>query len=979
MAKKVNNISYKGINHSPSLVSDNDGHASECANLSPDFNDLKPMPMPMIGNDTYQVPPFHKLIFVHRGVGYENYISISDDHTHIMLQDVNSNILYYMYNSPDFPYWTNDSEILAVEAVGNTLVVSTKSGTEYIVYQPDVPMPDQDDGGSYKPIGQNPPMPVIEFGLRNGDNDAYTETQLDIRREDNEYIDIQEIDSKWWFGKTDEPLLQEYVKGLVAKLNNSVAEDSKFNQPFLVRYAYKTKTGDYIMQSPPVLMLPSTDKCPILCRVLPTYDNGYHIYALFAATKCARLQYKISARPNIDDWKDIISGVDVFVTAPISNYDIECSTDAETGTALYVISTRNLPFGTDMDFGKIYANGDIEEMYDYLPPSIPDTVFTEDPAIFYQIKSVDANTIDANVKNASLFHKVASLDIDRLYTNGAYKDLPIKNLSSITTLPTLEDEYNSHCAISTKLMQSYNSRLNMANISQKVFVGFSNAYQPQSDDRHYEGTVTYSTPSHQPITGTVDVKRVFFNIKKNGKSYTVSPNSSGDDPSERLDYTTFIYYPDADCYEMVVYCNINYGGIDHWRYYTIQMDRHEYLNGSYWYDGMRCLGEYIAYNYSIGETGSTTAPTVTDETDLWYNIPNRFMMSATGNPWYFPLQETFDIGLREIRALAINAEQMTAPQYGQNPIYVFSTDGIWTIGINKDGTHNGISYVSGDVISEMQGLGVYPTASAPQIVFFKTARGIMAVSDSTTKEIDKVMKGRVFNPRVKLLPSGSIIDGIPTSGINSYMLDLIFGVCDDLPYADFAAASSLLYDYRNNRLLLYNKDKDYLYVYDVAADFWSKMLPMVVDESDQSPAMQEFNTRGRSTSYTTFNGLAMAGSDAILTDEEGYLWYVGGQPDENDINATQFGLYVSRPMRFGSDNYKTLSRVVHDFQLGSSMEFAKMGLWGSRDGQNYYQITTLRGTSYKFFIIALYTRMLPSSRYAYTAFEWEPRMQDKIR
>ena len=66
MAKKVNNIAYKGINHSPSLVSDNDGHASECANLSPDFNDLKPMPMPMIGNNTYQVTPFHKLIFVNR-------------------------------------------------------------------------------------------------------------------------------------------------------------------------------------------------------------------------------------------------------------------------------------------------------------------------------------------------------------------------------------------------------------------------------------------------------------------------------------------------------------------------------------------------------------------------------------------------------------------------------------------------------------------------------------------------------------------------------------------------------------------------------------------------------------------------------------------------------------------------------------------------------------------------------------------------
>ena len=100
MAKRVNNIAYKGINHSPSLLSDNDGHASECANLSPDFNDLKPMPMPVKG--TYTLEQSHSLVFVHQGVGYENYVEIDQTHTRLVFKDSQGN---YLYGNNNYHYW----------------------------------------------------------------------------------------------------------------------------------------------------------------------------------------------------------------------------------------------------------------------------------------------------------------------------------------------------------------------------------------------------------------------------------------------------------------------------------------------------------------------------------------------------------------------------------------------------------------------------------------------------------------------------------------------------------------------------------------------------------------------------------------------------------------------------------------------------------------------------------------------------------
>ena len=975
MAKRVNNISYKGIRHTPSLVSDADGYASECANLSPDGSDLKPMPMPVMKNG-YTVTFGAQLVFVHQGVGYENYVEIDQTKTRLIFRDADGNKVYYVDGDND--YWSNGYEILAIEAIGNTLVVSTKGGTEYIVFQPDEPITGQTEGGSYKPIGQKPPMPIIEFRMHRESTDFYTAQETDIKDSNDDYVGTNKTTIP--FGDTiyfneDWPewydLLRDRAKSLIAKINTQATIESKFNQPFMVRFAYRTKTGDYILQSAPVLMQPSTNKCSLLCNTLfdvkeDSFGNDVvSIIRMSMIAAFATLQYKIHNNISIQDWSDIISSVDVFVSNPILNYDIDAYTDAsihiESG-----VRWRELPKVSLTDFGDLYTDGTITDFHD-LP------IYEQFPLLLsghcYKIKSLEKQVFDKQVTETNLFYKVATLDLSELAQMNDYEDLPIDNLANLANLPTLEDDFNSHCAISPNLLQTYNSRLNMANISQKVFEGFPNGMQPQSITKRYgyeEGGV---------LLYNIFVEEAIFKVKKNGKVITIRNNI--DVNVNKLDYCSYLYYPDPDCFEVVIHYAYGTYSLSH-RYLTIPMKRHEYLNGSYWYADMKCLGEYIAERMD----GSISAPDLTPYEEQWYDLPNRFMMSSVGNPWHFPIANQFDIGRREIRALSINAENMDAPQFGQNPIYVFSADGIWTININADGTFNKLSYVSGDVLSEMWTIGSSPTASAQQITFFKTDRGIMAVTRSQVKDISLPMKGRMFNPMRKLLPAVSVIDGIPTIGTESYWLDVINGVCDDLPFADFAKTSKLLYDYRNDRLLLYpGSDKThYLYVYDIAHDFWSKMLPIAINEGPTSPTKDEYNQRDNSKTYTSFVGVATIGAKAVLQDNQGHIWYVGEQPDENDIQVRQFGFYVSRPMRFGTDDMKTLTRVVHDQQISSSYEErVAMALYGSRDGNNYYKLSTLKGTSYKFFIIVLYTHIYPSSRYAYTAFEWEARMTDKIR
>jgi hypothetical protein len=960
MAKRVNNISYKGIRHTPSLVSDADGYANECVNLSPDGNDLKPMPMP-VKIEGYTVTANARLVFVHQGIGYDNYVELGDDKQTLYIKDEEGNVLYS-------PSWTNKSDVLAVESMGNTLVVSTTTGTEYLVYEV--------DNHQYKWLEQRPPMPVIEFRLAKDEViSAYTNNLDDLEYECEFIPERDQV--KIYKEVVDE--MTSYFKGNVAGLEAEATKRKRFFQPFFVRYALRLKTGDYIMQSPLVLMLPSTNKNPIdaflLINMMNSSGYDYRIAGSRAYVMLTKLQYKVINDVQFGDWSEIVSGIDFFISTPIQNYD----RDASLGAAFEEnVAYLDKPYGgdahvvhydgnLDLGYGRIYADGEIQ----WLP--LTDTSVPNAFRLYsWPIESVDGDLIYGDLKRTSLFYKVYSMDFSELEQMSTYEDLPIENLSNLATLPTLEDDYNSHCAVSPSLLQVYNSRLNMANIRQKVFDGFKNAFQPQSTNHRYDYLTNNSL-------NRIVVLNVYFRIKKNGKVYTVRNQvASILTNASQLDYTTYLYYPDPDCYEAVVYCKIGIVSPMN-RYVTIPMKRHEYLNGSYWYDDMKCLGEYVSEN---NPSAWPDTPPDTSQ-DMWYEIPNRFMMSSVGNPWHFPVGNQFDIGRREIRALSVNAENMDAPQFGQNPIYVFSADGIWTIAINADGTFNKLSYVSGDVLSEMKHIGHSPTASAQQVTFFKTDRGIMAIIGSQVKDIGKTMKGRAFNTIAKLLPTYSVFDGIATSGVESYWLDLIKKTSDSVSFASFAKTSDLVYDYRNNRLLLlpYAQKTTYIYVYDIENDFWSKMLPLVIDESPASPAQEEYNSREVRdiTLYTEFVCAAMVGSKAVFQDAEGGLWYVGQQIDENLDAERKFGFYVSRPLRFGTDDMKTLTRIVHDMQLANNSEKVGMALYGSVDGQDYWQITRLKGKSYKFFIIVLYTHIYPSSRYAYTAFEWEARMTDKIR
>ena len=121
-------------------------------------------------------------------------------------------------------------------------------------------------------------------------------------------------------------------------------------------------------------------------------------------------------------------------------------------------------------------------------------------------------------------------------------------------------------------------------------------------------------------------------------------------------------------------------------------------------------------------------------------------------------------------------------------------------------------------------------------------------------------------------------------------------------------------------------------------------------------------------------------TEMYLQDTDGWLYKTMDVAGENSVKQLyQYGYFISRPVRFGTDEYKTITRLLHEYTHYAGRSFVKFAIYGSRDGNKYGRINTLRGMSYKYFIFVVYTYLKPNERYSYMSVEFETRLANKLR
>ena len=995
---KRQNIQFKGLRHTPSDITGQDGDLLECVNLIHENGELKPIEMP---EKTYLKGVYSNetLVAVHNLTDGKKFVFAvwNTATTIIHIKDANNTVV--------FTRGIPREEILWAETIGNTLIIGTDKSTHYAFYK----------NGAYKWLGDKLPQPVFEFDLSSNsdteclyhnvyepnpyceDGDGNYAPGGGIQLKVNQDLVVSSNDERYseLFFPTDENkrIIRDNLRSKMAELIKTAKQECRFVYPFLIRYAVRLYDGSYAMHSAPILMLPSTDKCPILATIglitLGSNEGNNYVYtvgnlALKFKSKPLKLKFKgfytdsgTDITSSIDEWEDIVKGVDLFLSSQIVTYNDRYFDNLDNIPTRYYNRPPQHPLpGVEYipDYGfeysnnakKLWINNHVSNSFD-INETIGD-LFAYYKNQYFNLPSHSNEWVMEQIGETHLFYRAKKFDINKLTDSDFLNhELYLHNLvefgslENLETLPVLHDDYVSRCRITGKVNYNYNQRLLLGNIKLQAPLWYQDA---------------------KVYNKGIDLERVqmCFVIEKPEK--TIYVRWDFNDPSVgylgSYDFGHFIYYPDPDCKKLIVSINATVsGGNSQGSTYTIKtvtipMHEHTGLNGAYaLMPDLMSLAEagpeFDVYDDAIPDQSS----------DRYYQQPNTIAMSSVANPFHFPASNFKDIGRTKVVGIAANTLDVSSGQWGQYPLYVFCSDGIIAIIIDGEGKFGGIQAVSADVLREPRGLSQPTLVQAGQALMFLTQRGVMAIGGTQIKCLSEAMDGRHFNAMRELADVDYHVGAFA---------NLIGRTSDDTDFRDFAASGFLAFDYAHNRVLMLRSDRDYQYVYSLNTGFWSKQIiytnldsfqvevvpgnELPAQRSSGVPLLKVKPIRAAVNNYT----------EMYLQDEDGWLYKTMEVQGQNSVKQLyQYGYIVSRPIRFGTDEYKTVVKALHRFNHYAKKSFVRLAMYGSRDGVKYGRINSLGGMSYQYFIFVIYTYLKPNERYSYLSVDFETRLTNKLR
>ena len=115
----------------------------------------------------------------------------------------------------------------------------------------------------------------------------------------------------------------------------------------------------------------------------------------------------------------------------------------------------------------------------------------------------------------------------------------------------------------------------------------------------------------------------------------------------------------------------------------------------------------------------------TADAEARVSVPNKIYTSEVNNPFSFPLLGINTIGTGEIIGISTAAKALSEGQFGQFPLYAFTTDGVWALEVSATGSYSAKQPITRDVCLDGRSITQIDDA-----VLFATARGIMLISGS---------------------------------------------------------------------------------------------------------------------------------------------------------------------------------------------------------------------------------------------------------
>lgn len=911
----VQDIKYNGFTATPSDYECGDGELAMSMGLVPEDGALKPVLPP---KELLKLSTNQKVVFIHETAAFRHYIMHNSSNNYIYFKDAeddSSQSWISIYKIPE------TATIYSFNAIGNTLVVITSEGMHYLLWKGDTER--------YTHLGTHLPECPISFGLQG---------QMIRDDEFTIYFDnINFFEGDVWKDFTDNNKTR-ITEQVLAKVNKFIADNStyagKFMFPFFVRYAYRLYDGSLTMHSAPILMVCSSDLAP-QCFVTNLHGNDTAVAinqaTLFLAGMFHQLDYAVSSSAVITElkkWNDIIKSVDIFVSAPIYTYDQngECTKFLFTDYSdCYAICKNVGQKASTSKFPIRYQKSKFSELYAF---TFEPTELTH-PAWRLMLPQREGDAIKGDITDNHLFYLLKSINVTDLKTSRTIIPVDKEYLQSLVTREVMTDDYDSHDLLIPKYSYNYNSRFNIANLQKQLFVGFDAAATFPFTD----GNVHNYSDAEPTIMDIKVSVSVYYFIKQDGREIVV-----------RSEYSSFglntpylwLFYPNTNAYKAVLEINQYLS-----TFYEVPLEPHPTLNGAYYFDGWEGI--------AVTDNQINSKPTESTSDGRTIDVPNKIYTSEVNNPFYFPVLGINTIGTGTILGICSAAKALSQGQFGQFPLYAFSTDGVWALEVSSTGTYSAKQPITRDVCINPDSITQIDSA-----VLFATDRGIMLISGSETICLSDNINSRDLFALSDLPLANKLVSLFNGRADKSEQITLVNASLR--PFRDFLTACKMIYDYTNQRIIVYNSSVSYAYVYSLKSKAWGMMRSDITDSVMSYP-----------------DALAMLSDNRLVNFS---------LSDAEDITA----LVVTRPFKLGHpDVLKTIDTIIQRgyFQRSHVAQI----LYGSRDLFNWHVLWSstdkyllgFRGSPYKYFRLALICQIDKAESLYGCTVQFTPRLTYRLR
>lgn len=525
-----------------------------------------------------------------------------------------------------------------------------------------------------------------------------------------------------------------------------------FSTPFLVRYAIKLFDGSYIKPSAPILMTSKEDIRSILKMKAYFFysdsEEGYTILNPNIFFMANSLWFNTLHIPS-SEWDDIISSIDIFISNPLNIASNQSNKVVYKNEYFENPNDKKSSFNVDLEFPTLSD----KEIRDKL----------SNESVFYKIASYKLSDLREDINNYKLIYPSFTLD-------------------ALVTQEILHIDNFSHYNFTGNVSFLYNSRLHIGNICRNLPKPFDMAsfnipdklINGDDSGLNFEGV----NRCHIKVTIKSSVGDKFvetdMNVPKDGYM------------------TPYISYPDSRASLMEIWLEYNNGTK---KYVSLPLSGSKVENMAYFLnDGFKGIS-FEDYNKEIPANREIG----------FENFPNLLRVSNNENPFCFSQELSYNISSGKILNIATVTSELSQGRYGDFPLYIFTSDGIWAL---QQGDEN-VAYKSLLPVSRDIALSPNSIANIDNAIIFLSEKGLLIIRGSEVAQLssfglnrcdiidEKVIKGKDFN----IISNQKIIDD----------------------FKEFITKSHIEFNYNNRELLFLKEGENYLYSFSLNNGVWNRI------------------------------------------------------------------------------------------------------------------------------------------------------------